>query len=70
MSRPADRITKEDLEQRFRALAASVDERKDAAVDQVRSAKIALAVLAVLLVFLLGRRSGKRRSTVVEVRRF
>ena len=62
-------ITRDDLEAKFRELEGEARE-------QVASARITLitaggiaAFLVLLLVFLLGRRGGKQRSTVVEIRR-
>jgi hypothetical protein len=63
------KITRDDLEQRFRA----IQEGAKAKVDDQRSTLATVAgiggVLLVLLVFLLGRRSGKKRTTLVEIRR-
>jgi hypothetical protein len=63
------KITRDDLEQRFRA----IQEGAKAKVDDQKSTLATVAgiggVLLVLLVFLLGRRSGKKRTTLVEIRR-
>lgn len=63
------RITKDDLEAKFRETVGSAEETKD----QVRNVGIAVGaavlVLLVLLAFLGGKKSGKKGSTVVEVRR-
>jgi hypothetical protein len=63
------RITRDDLEAKFREL--EVDAR-----DQVASARstavtvgVVAALVLLLLAFLLGRRGGRQRSTVVEIRR-
>jgi hypothetical protein len=62
-------ITRDDLEAKFRELEGG-------ARQQVASARVTLitaggiaAFILLLLVFLLGRRGGKQRSTVVEIRR-
>jgi hypothetical protein len=63
------KITRDDLEHRFRSL-------QDAAKGKVEDKKTTLAtivgaggILLVLLVFLLGRRSGRKKTTLVEIRR-
>jgi hypothetical protein len=63
------RITRDDLEAKFRELEGGARE-------QVASARVTLVTagaigvfIVLLLVFLLGRRGGKQRRTVVEIRR-
>ncbi len=63
------KITRDDLERSFR----SIQEGAKAKVQDQKSTLATVAgiggVLLVLLVFLLGRRSGKKKSTIVEIRR-
>jgi hypothetical protein len=63
------RITRDDLEQRFAAvqggLKGKVADRKQSLVTTAG----AIAVVVLLIVFLLGKRSGKRKTTLVEIRR-
>ena len=63
------KITREDLEQRFRSLQdaakGKVDEKKNTFATIAGTG----GILLVLLVFLLGRRSGKKKTTLVEIRR-
>jgi hypothetical protein len=63
------KITRDDLERSFR----SIQESARAKVDDQRSTVATIAgiggVLFVILVFLLGRRSGKKKTTIVEIRR-
>ncbi len=63
------RITRDDLEAKFRSL-------QDGAQAKVRDKKQTLVtvgaaggLLVLLLVFLLGKRSGKKKTTLVEIRR-
>jgi hypothetical protein len=62
------RVSREDIENKLRALQGDVQGK----VDDRRSTLLAVAggvgVALVVIFFLLGRRSGKRRSTVVEIR--
>ena len=63
------RITRDDLESRFRQLQDNVQGRVE---DKKRTLATVAAVggLALLLVFfLLGSRRGKKKTTVVEIRR-
>jgi hypothetical protein len=65
----SSRVSRQDIEDKLRALQGDVQGK----VDDRRSTLLAVAggvgVALVVVFFLLGRRSGKRRSTVVEIRR-
>ena len=66
----ADRpITRGDLESKLRELPGEVDETKESALSTASAVGAVLAVGVVAVAFLLGRRRGKRRTTVVEIRR-
>jgi hypothetical protein len=62
-------ISRDDIESKLRALQGDVQGK----VDDRRSTLLAIAggvgVVLVVAFYLMGRRSGKRRSTVVEIRR-
>jgi hypothetical protein len=68
-STESSRVSRQDIENKLRALQGDVQDK----VDDRRSTLLAVAggvgVALVVIFFLLGRRSGKRRSTVVEIRR-
>ena len=63
------KITPEDLENKFRALQGDVQ----GVVDDKKSTAIGIAagagVLLLMIFFFLGKRSGKKRSAIVEIRR-
>ncbi|MCE2763168.1 MAG: hypothetical protein LW627_01455 [Ilumatobacteraceae bacterium] len=65
----SSRVSRQDIEDKLRALQGDVQGK----VDDRRSTLLVVAggvgVALVVVFFLLGRRSGKRRSTVVEIRR-
>lgn len=67
--RPVAPISRSDIENKLRALQGDVQDK----VEDRRSTLLAVAgVVGVVLVvtfYLLGRRSGRRRSTLVEIRR-
>jgi len=66
----ARRITRDDLEAKFRELTADVDERAESA----RSTAVTVAAVGgaalLVVVFLLGRSRGRRKTTILEVRRY
>ncbi len=69
-SRPADRpITPEDLQNSLREMAGPVND----GVQQAKTTGLAVAVAvgAVLVIgaYVFGRRKGRKRSTIVEIRR-
>jgi|RhiMethySRZTD1v2_1073278.scaffolds.fasta_scaffold17678_8 hypothetical protein len=66
---PQDRITPADLEAKFRELEGGAHDQVESARSTIIAAGVVAAVLVLLLAFLLGTRKGKKRSTVVEIRR-
>ncbi len=63
------RITRADIEAKLRDLRGGVEETGEVVVEKGK-AVIGAAVAGVLgFVFLLGVRRGKKKSTVVEIRR-
>lgn len=63
------RITRDDIEAKFRELTGEATEQVESRRSQAVTAALAVGVIVVAVVFLIGRRSGRRRSAVVEVRR-
>ena len=65
-----ERITRQDLEAELRATVGE----EDGSIGDRRSPLVLVAVAAAAVVvaaaYLVGRRTGRQRSTVVEVRRF
>ena len=67
---PADgRITRSDIEGKLREMRGEVEESVEAAKTPIVAVAAAAAAAVVLLSFLLGKRRGRRKSTVVEIRR-
>lgn len=64
------KISRDDIEAKFRALTDDVDDRADAAKGTAVAVGAVLAAAVVLGVFLLGRSRGRKKTTVIEVRRF
>ncbi|MEI8390985.1 MAG: hypothetical protein WCG40_00655 [Actinomycetes bacterium] len=64
-----ERISREDIEAKLRALQGDVQGKVENRKTTITAVGGAIGVILVVAFFLLGRRSGKRRSTVVEIRR-
>ncbi len=64
-----ERITRDQIEAKFRELTGEVGEEVQSTRSQLLTVGLAVGVTVVAVVFLIGRRSGRRRSAVVEVRR-
>ena len=64
------KITRDDIESRFRQLTSEVDDRADAARSTAIAVGAAVAAAVVVGVYLLGRRRGRKKTTFIEVRRF
>jgi hypothetical protein len=63
------RVTLSDVEDKLRSLSGSTQSLvKDAAPPTI-GALVAASVAAVAAVYLLGRRRGRRRASVLEIRR-
>jgi hypothetical protein len=69
MSPGTERITRDDIEAKFRELTGEVSDEVESARSQALTVGLAVGVAFVAVVFLIGRRNGRRRSAVVEVRR-
>jgi hypothetical protein len=66
---PHDRITRDDIEAKLRELRGTVDERREAAKLPAVAFGVAAAVTVVVLAYWLGKRKGKKRQMVLEIRR-
>ena len=70
MATEVDRpITRSDIEAKLRQIKDEVETTTDAARPYAAVAAVAVVVVVVGLAFLLGRRKGKRATTLVEIRK-
>jgi hypothetical protein len=63
------KITKDDLEQRFKALQDDVTEITETKKSSITVLAVAGVAAGLLVAYLLGRRGGRRRRSVIEIRR-
>jgi G:T/U-mismatch repair DNA glycosylase len=66
---PTEKITPADLEAKMRELQGEVDETTETAKSYVLAAAAAAGVVLFVVAFTMGKRRGKKKSTVVEIRR-
>jgi hypothetical protein len=64
------RVTREDLETKFRALQTDIQGRATDKRQSIVAIGSGVATVVVLLAYVFGRRSGRKRSSRVEFRRF
>ena len=69
MTADSDRITRDSLEDALRDLQADIDRDTQPLLVKVAYGAAAAAGVLIGLAYLLGRRAGRLRRTVVEVRR-
>jgi len=65
----AQRITREDLEGKFRSVQTDLQTSVDNKKNSIATAAVVGGVVLLLIIFLLGRRAGSKRTTFVEIRR-
>jgi hypothetical protein len=65
----ADPVTRDDLEAKLRELKGEVDDTAQAATGVMVAVAAATVVGVVAIAFLIGKRRGRKKTTVVEIRR-
>lgn len=68
-TRPDRPITKADIEAKLAEIGGEVDEQVESTKRVAIMAGVAVVAVVLAGVFLLGRRRGKKLTTVVEIRR-
>jgi hypothetical protein len=64
-----DRIDREDIKAKLAEIQGEATQTVETAKNQLVTAAAVAGILLLIVMFLLGRRSGKRASAVIEVRR-
>ena len=64
-----DRISRGDIESKLREIRGEVDSTASAAKPAALAVVAVAAVVVIGAAYLLGRRKGKKKSTLVEIRR-
>lgn len=67
--RPERPISRDDLESKMRELVDGARDEVASTKNTVATVGMVVGVILLLVVFLLGRRAGRKRSTIVEIRR-
>ncbi len=68
-STPTSKISPADIEAKFRDIQGQVDSVAEDGKKKAAIAGTIGAVVLLLIIYLMGRRSGVRKSTVLEIRR-
>ena len=63
------KITRDDIEAKLQELRGEVDNRAEAVKVPAIAIAIGVVVVTIAAAYVLGRRRGKRRQTVLEIRR-
>lgn len=69
MSTHDERVTPEDIRSKLTEIQGEATEQVESAKNQLIAVGAGIGLLLLIIAFLLGRRSGKRASAVIEVRR-
>lgn len=69
MTAPTERITPDDIESKLRELQGEVETIQEDARSYALTVGAVVVVGVVVVAFWLGRRKGKRSTTVLEIRR-
>ncbi|HEY1634462.1 MAG TPA: hypothetical protein VGF64_06870 [Acidimicrobiales bacterium] len=64
-----ERVTTQDIETKLRQIRGQFEQTTESARSGLVAAGVVGAVVLVTVAYVLGRRRGRRRSTVVEIRR-
>ena len=63
------KITRADIEAKFRQIQGDVETGVESGRDIGKVAAIAGTILALVVVYVMGRRHGRKKRTIVEIKR-
>ncbi|CAN5473506.1 hypothetical protein BH10ACT2_BH10ACT2_11760 [soil metagenome] len=69
MAQTQQRITREDLEAKFRETQSSLQGKLEDKKQTLMSVGVGIGIVLLLLFFVLGKRAGKKKTTFVDIRR-
>ena len=69
MTPPEQKITRDQIEAKIRDMTGGVTDEVEGVKSQALTVGLAVAVATVAIVYLIGRRRGRRNSAIVEIRR-
>ena len=69
MAQTQQRITREDLEAKFRETQNSLQGKFEDKKQTIVSIGVVVGIILLLLFFVVGKRSGKKKTTFVDIRR-
>ena len=69
MTEPQPKITREDLEQKFKSLQDDIQGVTDRNKTSIATYAAIAGGVVVIIAYALGRRSGRKRRSVLEIRR-
>jgi hypothetical protein len=67
--KPRTPITPADLENKLKAFQGDIQGKVDSKRNTLVSAGIGIGALLLIMMFLMGKRAGKKKSTIVEIKR-
>ncbi len=65
----AEKITRQDLEDRLRGLQDDLTKQVDDAKQPLIAGGVAVGLILLVVFYFLGRRSGRRKNALVQIRR-
>ena len=69
MAESPKRVSRDDLEAKFRSFQGGIQSTVEGSKQTLMAGAAAGGFLLLVLVFLIGKRSGKKKTTLVEIRR-
>jgi len=69
MTATNERVTRADIEAKLRQIQGDVETGVESGRDVGRLAAIGGAVLGAAIIYILGRRHGRKKRTIVEIKR-
>jgi len=66
---PPQAVTRADIEAKLAQIKGVTDDTTEVAEEAAKTGLVVAGVAVVVVAFLLGRRRGRKKSTIVEVRR-